>query len=142
MHEPIYAQGEATRWAAHRVRDEFAAFDALAGEDDRVTLTGEMIYPWQFEQDRALAPLSEVADLLAQRDDWPRLYDEDQLRKNTVPVAAAIYYNDMYVDREMSMETASVVRGLRPWVTNQYEHDGLRQGGVLDRLLKMARAIE
>jgi hypothetical protein len=42
----------------------------------------------------------------------------------------------------MSMETASVVRGLRPWVTNPYEHDGLRQGGVLDRLLKMARAIE
>jgi pimeloyl-ACP methyl ester carboxylesterase len=142
MHEPIYAQGEATRWAAHRVRDEFAAFDALASEDDRVMLTGEMIYPWQFEQDSALVPLGEVADLLAQRDDWPRLYDADQLRKNTVPVSAAIYYNDMYVDREMSMQTASVVRGLRPWVTNQYEHDGLRQSGVLDRLLGMARGIE
>ena len=72
-------------------------------------------------------------------DGWTRLYDADQLSKNTVPASAAIYCNDMYVDREMWMQTTSVVRGLRPWVTTQYEHDGLRQGGVLDRLLKMAR---
>jgi hypothetical protein len=33
------------------------------------------------------------------------------------------------------------VRGLRPWVTNEWEHDGLRVSGgaVLDRLIAMNR---
>jgi hypothetical protein len=45
----------------------------------------------------------------------------------------------MYVDRELSMATAHAIRGLRPWVTNEYEHDGLRvsSGAVLDRLIRM-----
>ena len=56
-------------------------------------------------------------------------------------VAAAVYYNDMYVDREFSMQTARAIRGLRAWVTSEYEHDGLRvsNGAVLDRLIGMAR---
>jgi hypothetical protein len=32
---------------------------------------------------------------------WPRLYDTEQLEKG-VPVAATIYVNDMYVDRDFS----------------------------------------
>jgi hypothetical protein len=40
-----------------------------------------------------------------------------------------------------SEETAAAIRGLRPWVTNEYEHDGLRADGaiVLDRLIDLAR---
>jgi len=55
--------------------------------------------------------------------------------------AAAVYYNDMYVPRELSMPTAARIRGLRPWVTSEYEHDGLRVSGgrVLDRLIAMNR---
>jgi len=30
-----------------------------------------------------------------------------------VPVAAAIYVNDMYVEREFSVETAQAIRGTR-----------------------------
>jgi hypothetical protein len=47
----------------------------------------------------------------------------------------------MYVDRELSMATAHAIRGLRPWVTNEYEHDGLRvsSGAVLGRLIDMSR---
>jgi len=58
-----------------------------------------------------------------------------------VPVVAAVYYDDMYVDRELSMRTAQAIRGLRTWVTSQYEHDGLRvsSGAVLDQLIGMAR---
>jgi hypothetical protein len=58
-----------------------------------------------------------------------------------VPVAAAVYYNDMYVDREFSMQTAQAIRGLRTWVTSEYEHDGLRvsAGAVLNRLIEMCR---
>jgi hypothetical protein len=33
------------------------------------------------------------------------------------------------------------VRGLRPWVTNEYEHNGLAASGgqVLDRLIDLVR---
>ena len=47
----------------------------------------------------------------------------------------------MYVPREFSEETAAAIRGLRPWVTNEYEHDGLRANGqrVLGRLLDLVQ---
>jgi hypothetical protein len=78
---------------------------------------------------------------LAERDDWPPLYDPSRLAANDVPVAAAVYYDDMYVDREFSMATARGIRGLRRWVTSEYEHDGLRvsSGAVLGRLIDMNR---
>jgi hypothetical protein len=58
-----------------------------------------------------------------------------------VPAAAAVYYHDMYVPRQLSMSTAAAIRGMRPWVTGEYEHDALRVSGgrVLDRLIAMNR---
>jgi pimeloyl-ACP methyl ester carboxylesterase len=140
LHEPIYCQHEAASWSAHRVRKEFAdQFDPLT--DGAFRFTGEMIYPWQFQEDPALAPLAETAQLLADKDDWPALYDEQALVNNEVPVAAAIYLDDMFVAYEHSAATAHRVRGLRPWVTNAYQHDGIRVDGpaVVDRLLGMVR---
>jgi hypothetical protein len=100
--------------------------------------TGEMIYPWMFETDRALAPLAEAAQLLADYDRWPPLYDVDRLAANTVPVAAAIYHDDMYVEYAYSLETARQIGGCRWWVTSEFAHDGLRSDArVLDRLLAM-----
>jgi pimeloyl-ACP methyl ester carboxylesterase len=141
LHEPCYAQGTATRWSAQRVRAEFAEFDpgpAIAGAAP-LFFTGEMIYPWMIDADPVLRPLREAADILAGRSDWRPLYDPSRLAANEVPVAAAVYYNDMYVDRELSMQTAQAIRGLRSWVTSEYEHDGLRVSGgaVLDRLIGM-----
>ncbi|MFJ4922839.1 alpha/beta fold hydrolase [Streptomyces sp. NPDC088725] len=144
LHEAIYAQGgRPTAWAADRARARFPQFDAakaLAGEDP-LYFTGECVYPWQFEADPALRPLRETAELLAARTDWPALYDPARLAVNEVPTAAAVYHDDMYVDTEHSLRTAAGIRGLRPWVTNEYEHDGVRAGGprVLDRLLGLVR---
>jgi hypothetical protein len=58
-----------------------------------------------------------------------------------VPVAAAVYRDDMYVDTAPSPATALAVRNLRTWVTDEYEHDGLRVSGgrVLDRLVRLVR---
>jgi hypothetical protein len=38
-------------------------------------------------------------------------------------------------------ETAVAIRGLRPWITDEYEHNGLRADGerVLGRLLDLVR---
>jgi pimeloyl-ACP methyl ester carboxylesterase len=138
LHEACYAQGCATRWAAERIRAEFGEFDPSA---DPLYFTGEMIYPWMIDADPVLRPLRQAADILAERDDWPPLYDPARLAANEVPAAAAVYYNDMYVDREFSMQTAGAIRGLQTWVTSEYEHDGLRvsDGAVLDRLIGMVR---
>ncbi|MGH3544517.1 MAG: alpha/beta hydrolase, partial [Mycobacteriales bacterium] len=93
------------------------------------------IYPWMFDTDPVLTPLRDVAQRLAERTTWPRLYDADQLAANEVPVAAVVYYDDMYVDTDLSMRTAAAIAGLQPWVTNEYQHDGLHvsDGAVLDR---------
>jgi pimeloyl-ACP methyl ester carboxylesterase len=143
LHEQCYAQGSATRWAAHRVRAEFSEFDALAAlsRDAPVLFTGEMVYPWVLEHDPALRPLAAAGELLAQRADWPALYDAAQLARTDIPVAAAVYAADMYVPAELSLQTAAAIRGLRAWITNEYEHDGLRvsNGAVLDRLIAMAQ---
>ena len=143
VHEACYAQGAATRWAADRIMAEFGEFDPAAAVDGDVTLlfTGEMIYPWMFETDPVLRPLRDAAEELAARDSWPRLYDPARLAVNDVPAAAAVYFDDMYVPRELSLPTAAAIRGLRSWVTNEFEHDGLRvsNGGVLDRLIALAR---
>ncbi len=144
LQEACYAQGFATRWSAQRIRAEFAEFDPAPVLDADpgfapLLFTGEMIYPWMVDADPVLRPLREAAELLAERDDWPPLYDPSRLAANEVPVAAAVYYNDMYVHREFSMRTAEAIRGLRTWVTSEYEHDGLRvsAGVVLDRLIGM-----
>jgi pimeloyl-ACP methyl ester carboxylesterase len=128
VHESCYADGTATRWAATRLLPEDLVF------------TGEHIFPWMFEDYAALRPLREAADLVAQHE-WPRLYDEERLAANEVPAAAAIYANDMYVPRELSEATARRVGSLKPWLTNEYEHDGLRADGarVLDRLISLIR---
>jgi pimeloyl-ACP methyl ester carboxylesterase len=135
IHEACYADGGATRWSAERL---------LPPDYDAPELfTGEHVYPWLFEDYAELAPLREAAEILAQRE-WPRLYDADRLAANEVPAAAAIYAEDMYVERAFSEETAASIGGLRPWVTNEYEHNGLRVAGrrILDRLLALARGRE
>ena len=137
LQEACYTQAAASRWSAERVRAEFPEFDL--SPERPVFFTGEMIYPWMFDDYANLRPLQAAADLLADYDGWPRLYDPDVLRANRVPCAAAMYYDDMYVERAFSEEMAQSIRGLKVWVTNEYEHNGLRADGerVLGRLLAM-----
>ena len=139
LHEAEYCQEAASNWSAERIRAEYAEFDLTAGGP--VNFTGEMVYPWMFEEYEYLRPLRAAAEILAHHDRWPRLYDAETLRANTVPAAAAIYYDDMYVERAFSEETAATIRGLKTWVTNEYEHNGLRADGerLLGRLLGLAR---
>ena len=132
VHESCYADGCVTAWSAERT---------LPGAFDDVELfTGEHVYPWMFEDYAALRPLREAAELVA-RHPWPALYDPGRLAANDVPVAALVYANDMYVPRDLSEETAGRVGSVRRWLTDEYEHDGLRADGarILDRLIALAR---
>jgi hypothetical protein len=137
LHEPIYCEGAASDWSAQRVRAEFPEF--ALGEGQPVLFTGEMVYPWMFDEYVHLRPVKEAAEILASFDGWPALYDRERLAQNTVPCVAAVYYDDMYVERRFSEEAAELINATRIWLTNAYDHSGLRRDGevVLDRLLRM-----
>jgi pimeloyl-ACP methyl ester carboxylesterase len=138
LHEMCYTQGAASRWSAERVRGEFPETNWAPGRPP--SFTGEMIYPWMFDDYPGLRPLRDVAELLAHDDAWPVLYDAAQLARNTVPGAAAIYAEDMYVPRALSEQTAAAIAGLKVWLTNEFEHNGLRSSDrVFERLLALTR---
>lgn len=137
LHEAIYCQEFASQWSAERVRAEYPMFEPDPSR--QILFTGEMIYPWMFDEYPQLQPLKAAAELLAADTEWPRLYDVETLRNNRVPCVAAVYYNDMYVERTYSEETAANIGGIKLWITNEYEHNALRADGeaVLDTLLAM-----
>jgi pimeloyl-ACP methyl ester carboxylesterase len=133
LHEACHADGFATRWAAARVLP--------AQFEDPTLFTGEHVYPWMFDDCRNLRPLKEAAQLLADHE-WGYLYDPEVLSANTVPTAAVVYSEDPYVDAFYSLATADLMRNVRVWLTNEFDHNGLRSGGgthVLDRLIALAR---
>ena len=45
----------------------------------------------------------------------------------------------MYLDRDLSISTAQTIHGLKPWITGEYQHDGLRtsNGAVWDHLIAL-----
>lgn len=138
LQESIYGQGAgATSWAAERVRADHPEFDPSARP---LLFTGEMMYPWMFEEIRSLRPFRAGAEALAARAEYAPLYDAARLGANEVPVAAVIYHDDLYVDAGLSLETAAAVGNLTYWITNEYEHDGIRQSAnVAKRLMTMVK---
>lgn len=140
LQEAAYGQGAATAWAASRVGRRFPEF---AEDADPLLFTGEMFYPWMFREIGALRPFADAVELVAERADWPALYDPERLRANKVPVAAVVYHDDMYVPVELSLKTAAALGSTRVWITNEWEHDGISASGdrVLARLFDMTTGI-
>ena len=138
LQEFIYADGRLDapiRWAAQRVRDAMPAFDP----DRRpLTLTGEAMFPWMFEQERALRPYRAAMDLLMEDTEFGRLYDPDRLAGNETPLQAAVYFDDMYVDATLQLDTLSRVGRSHAWVTNEFEHDGVHGDKVFRHLYEEA----
>ena len=132
VHESCYADGGSTRWSGDRLLPDEIVTEGY--------FTGEHIFRSMWEDIAALRPHQVAAEALAEHA-WDRLYDPDRLAQNEVPVAATIYVDDPYVVREYAEETARQIRGLRPWITNEYLHDGLRAGGekLIGRLIDLAR---
>lgn len=142
LQESIYGNGTAasggtgaTGWAAERVR---AGLPQFSPDERPLLFTGEMMFPWMFDEIRSLRPFKAVAEALAQFAEYSELYDVERLASNEVPIAAAVYYDDMYVDRGFSEDTNRSVGGVQMWMTNEYEHDGLRQDTrVVKRLMSL-----
>lgn len=134
LHEAIYCDGpgSASKWAAYRVGKAQQEFPWLASDFKTTSTTGplyfsgEMIFPQHFETYPELKALREVAEKLADFDKWPALYDLEQLRQNKVPVYAASYVDDMYVDNDFARDTAKLVKGTKVFENNVMYHNALR----------------
>src|SRR5262245_18309214 len=92
-----------------------------------------------FESYSELRQVRDVAEILAKTDDWPGLYDEEQLAKNEVPVYAATYIDDMYVHFDLASRTAVKIKGTKQFITNTMYHDALRSksGDVVRQLFNL-----
>ena len=63
-----------------------------------------------------------------------KIYDQDQLANNEVPLQSAVYFDDMYVDSGLQLDTLSRIANSHYWTTNEFEHDGLH-GDIVFRHL-------
>ncbi|MGV2986525.1 alpha/beta fold hydrolase [Vibrio sp. E150_011] len=142
LHESIYCQGFASNWSAHRVREDYPQYNYQSGQP--FWFTGEMVYPWMFDQLETLKPLREAANLLARKEDWGNVYDASVLSQNTVPVACAAYADDMFVELDYTRETLAGLGLSKAWITNEYEHNGIGVDGenILNRLIAMANELD
>nr|WP_226533051.1 alpha/beta fold hydrolase [Microbacterium paraoxydans] len=130
FHESSYADGHATRWSAERT--EPSDF-----RDDPTLFTGEHIRREWTETVPAFQPWRDVTLALAEHE-WPSIYDADAIASSGATGAAAVYVNDVYVPMEFSLETARLLPDVKLWVTSEHEHNGLRTGPVLSRLIDLA----
>lgn len=133
LQEFIYANKEIEpiNWAANDVLRSTKQFD----ESSRpLMLIGEAALPEIFDEDSALRAFRPAMDELMSDTQWGTVYDEDQLARNDIPIHAAVYFDDMYVDSGLQLDTLSRVGNSHAWVTNEFEHDGARMGAVFEHL--------
>ena len=138
LQEFIYADGvgEPIRWAAERERLKHPEFAPIARP---LLFTGEACFPWMFEQMPELAPFKPAVDLLMDDTEFDQVYDPARLATNEVPLEAAVYFDDMYVDSSLQLDTLARIGRSHAWVTNEFEHDGLHGGVVFKHLFEEAR---
>jgi pimeloyl-ACP methyl ester carboxylesterase len=138
LQESIYGDGPngPTAWAAQRERDRRPEFDESVRP---LPFTGEMAFPWMFEEVRLLRGFGPAVHVLAERREWSPIFNPERLTANEVPVAAAVYFDDMFVDSGLQLDTLRGLGNAQAWVTNEYEHDGIGAERVFARLREMVR---
>lgn len=124
------------RWAAQRERDRRPEF---APDRRPLLFTSEMAFPWLFDEVVTLRPFARAAAELAEVADWSPLYDMDRLASNAVPLAAAVYADDVFVDAGLQLDSLARLGSSRHWITNEHEHDGIRDATVFRRLRRLVR---
>ncbi|KAI1922412.1 hypothetical protein LOZ58_006124 [Ophidiomyces ophidiicola] len=138
IHEAIYCQGAKSNWCADRLIKSLSNFRSQK-HSSGIYFTGEMVYENIFQSSVELSQLKEVADIIASYDDWPELYDKEQLARNEVPVYSATYVDDMYVHYDFATETAAAIKNCKHYITNTMYHNALRAN--TEELLKQLFAM-
>jgi hypothetical protein len=108
-----------------------------------------MMFPWMPQDYEELSGvgLQALANDLASKKDWGKLYDADQMRRvledGICKAAAAVYHEDMYVDFDACSKVTArggPLEKCKLWVTNEYQHSGIRDDGanIFGKLHSMA----
>ncbi|TFK74655.1 alpha/beta-hydrolase [Pluteus cervinus] len=145
LHEACYCQGRASNWSADRIVEDHFQFswDKVQSADGNtpVYFTGEQIFSSMFDDYKYLTAWKGAAEILAKKTSWPPLYDLEQLSRNSVKVSAVSYFDDMYVDFNLSQDTASKINNTEQYITNQLGHDGLREDPkhVMQKLFHLSK---
>lgn len=134
LHEACYCENEASNWAAERVGKNLREFQWLSGSPQSASsvreaalfFSGEMVYPFLFDIFPELEKLAPVADILAKYSGWPELYDPFVLARNEVPLYAASFVDDMYVDIGFSTESAKLIKNCKHFITSGMYHDAIK----------------
>lgn len=92
-----------------------------------------------FDDYDELSRLKDTADILAKFDNWPDLYDEEQLARNEVPLYSSTYVDDMYVHFDFARATASKIKNCKHFITNVMYHNALDEKS--DDLMKQLFAL-
>ncbi|KAG6919040.1 hypothetical protein DXG01_009750 [Tephrocybe rancida] len=133
LHEPLYCQGRPSNWSAERVIKEYPqhSWGYMKTQDNQSPIFIDMMDDYS-----GLRALKGVSQLLAEYSDWPQLYDLEQLAKNTVKVTAATF-----VDFDLAQATASAVKNLEQYISNQHQHDALSKETqvVIEKLFKVSK---
>src|ERR1700742_4805276 len=92
----------------------------------------------------SLRQVKDVANTLAQRKWDGKLYNLDILAKNSVPVYAATYIDDMYVDFQLTRKFAEITGNLHEFITNSMYHDAIRSktNEVIEELWELRKGIK
>ncbi|CAD6504301.1 BgTH12-06033 [Blumeria graminis f. sp. triticale] len=133
LHEAIYCERLASNWAADRVGKKLEKFEWLSRwpnpmsetQDAAIYFSGEMIYPFLFDISPDLKMISDLAEKIASYSDWPELYDKFQLSRNEVPIYAATFIDDMYVDFNLTQRTVQSVKNCKQFITNSMYHNAI-----------------
>ena len=128
IHEACYLSGSASNWSAERALAANQSFNiSQTPKDQPIMLTVENITHGTFAAYESLQKILPAAEIIASYDQWPKLYDEVQLAKNTVPVYASIYVDDLAIDFEMAVRRAKSIGNCKTYITNQSWHGGLKE---------------
>lgn len=158
LHEAMYCSNEASDWSAQKVARDLEKFewagaetesesnDILANrcasdENVRIHFSGEMVYPFMFEDYGYLQPLAGAARELANHE-WSDPYDLDQLANNGVPVYAISYKSDMHVNEELSQDTANLVNGIEHVVLDYIPKPKSKDEEELKRMIRNREEVD
>lgn len=151
LHESIYADGSnlsPTCWSANQAFEakiktpseyDYTFTSRLPSADRPTLFFGEMVFPWMAQDYAECSGVgcTALANNLAIKEDWCRLYDADHMRMvlgdGRTSSAAAVYYDDVYVDFDLCMKVTAPggpLEKTKVYITNEYQHSGLRDAGA------------
>lgn len=126
LHESIYCNGFGSHWAADNVMKNI---DFFSKNNDLPYFSGEMVRKKMYDDYVGLVKFSKVAELLAKKDDWKKLYDLEKLRNNIVPISVLLIVDDLYVNDKLSEAALSNINKASVWKHHTWQHDAIRKHG-------------